>query len=147
MVFCRRGRRLRPLKRPTECFRFTGPLTGDIMKKLLTALLVSLVCLTSNAISSGQARSRDPVSKASNATCAIKFHTLSKYKGDRWSGVFRDREVAPALRALLKKDYGLLKESLQEVDYPDSLTFVDKKGVLTFEGGVKGLYTIMEAVL
>jgi hypothetical protein len=52
------------------------------------------------------------------------------------------------LRALLKNDYGLLKESLDQVTYPDdSDNFMDKNGVLTLEGGVKGLYTIMEAAL
>jgi len=88
------------------------------------------------------------VSKASNAKCAIKFHTLSRYKGNRWSTIFSDREVAPALKTLLKSDYGNLKESLKEVSYPaDSLSYMDKNGVLTFEGGVPGLYTIMEAKL
>ena len=66
----------------------------------------------------------------------------------RWSIVFGDPEVAPALRALLKTDYGKLKESLKEVSYPeDSLSYLDKNGVLTFAGGVPGLYTIMEAIL
>lgn len=62
--------------------------------------------------------------------------------------MFIDREVAPALKALLKRDYGLLKESLKEVSYPeDSLSYLDKNGSLTFAGGVPGLYTIMEAKL
>jgi hypothetical protein len=119
------------------------------MKKLLTTLIISLFCLASNSVLSAQStRSQAPVTKASNAICAkIKFHTLSRYKDRRWSTIFRDREVVPALRALLNRDYGLLKESLDRVIYPDSLSFLDKNGVLTLEGGVKGLYTIMEAKL
>jgi len=89
------------------------------------------------------------VIKAGNTDCAvIKFHTLSRYKGERWWRIFTDREVAPALRALLKRDYGLLKESLKQPTYPeDSDSFMDKNGVLTLEGGAPGLYTIMEAKL
>jgi hypothetical protein len=114
--------------------------------------MVSLFCFAIHSLpaqSSAQStRSQAPVSKASNTNCAgIKFHTLSRYKSDRWSRIFSDREVAPALRALLKRDYSLLKESLQQVNYPDSLFFVDRNGVLTLEGGVKDLYTIMEAKL
>jgi hypothetical protein len=118
------------------------------MKKLLTTLIVSMFCVAFNSASSAQStRSQATASKASNGKCAIKFHTLSRYKGKRWSTIFADREVAPALRVLLKRDYGLLKESLQQVNYPDSLSLVDKNGVVTLEGGVKGLYTIMEAKL
>jgi len=119
------------------------------MKKLLTTLIVSMFCVTFNSASPAQStRSQPPLSKASNAKCAIRFHTLSRYKGNRWSTIFRDREVAPALRTLLKRDYGLLKESLDQVTYPeDSDSFMDKNGVLTLEGGVKGLYTMMEAAL
>ena len=48
----------------------------------------------------------------------------------------------------MKSDYGLLKESLkQPVHLEDSDPFMDKNGVLILEGGVKGLYTIMEAKL
>jgi hypothetical protein len=73
---------------------------------------------------------------------------LSRYKSDWWSRIFSDREVAPALRALLKSDYRLLKASLDQAIYPeDSDFFMDKNGVLTLQGGVKGLYTIMEAKL
>jgi hypothetical protein len=73
---------------------------------------------------------------------------LSKYKSDWWSRIFSDREVAPALRTLLKRDYGLFKESLKQPTQPeDSDSFMDKNGVLTLAGGVKGLYTIMEAKL
>ena len=81
----------------------------------------------------------------------IKFHNLNKYKAERWSQVFADPEVAPALKSLLRTDYAKLKQNLQEVNYPDSsdgsLSYVDKRGVLTLEGGVPGLYTIAEARL
>ena len=123
------------------------------MKKLLTTLIISVFCFASHSALSAQSfaqstRSRAPVSKASKANCAIKFHTLSRYKSDWWSRIFSDREVAPALRALLKRDYGLLKASLDQPIYPeDSDFFMDKNGVLTLQGGVKGLYTIMEAKL
>ena len=106
------------------------------MKKLLTTLMVSLFCFAIHVASPAQStRSQAPVSKASNAKCAIKFHSLSRYKDNRWSTIFRDREVASALRALLKRDYGLLRESLKQVTYPDSLplSYLDKNGVLTFE--------------
>src|SRR5258708_7008477 len=111
--------------------------------------MVSVLCFASQSTLFAQTtRSQAPVSKASNAKCAIKFHGLSRYKSDWWSRIFNDREVAPALRALLKSDYGLLKESLKQPTYPeDSDSFMDKNGVLTFAGGVKGLYTIMEAKL
>lgn len=49
------------------------------------------------------------------------------------------------LRALLKTDLRTLKESLKTVD--DSDAYDDKSGVVTLEGGVPGLYTIMEAKL
>ena len=119
------------------------------MKKLRTALLISIFCFASHsALSAQSTRSRAPVKKASNAKCATKFHALSKYESDWWAKIFSDREVAPALKRLLKSDYGLLKESLKQPAYPqDSDSFMDKNGVLTLEGGVKGLYTIMEAKL
>jgi len=119
------------------------------MKYLRTTLIISMFCLASpSALSTQSTRSQAPVSKANNAKCAIKFHALSRYKSDWWSRIFSDREVAPALRALLKSDYGLLKESLkQPVHLEDSDPFMDKNGVLILEGGVKGLYTIMEAKL
>jgi hypothetical protein len=118
------------------------------MKKLLTTLIISIFCLASHsALSAQSTRSRAPVSKAGNPNCAVKFHSLSRYKNNRWSTIFRDREVAPALRVLLKRDYQLLKESLQRVTYPDSLSFLDKDGVLTLEGGAEHLFTIMEAAL
>lgn len=117
------------------------------MKKLLTTLIVSMFCVAFNSASRAQSTSSQPrASKTSKS--AIRFHTLSRYKDDRWSTIFRDREVAPALRALLKKDYGLLRDSLGQANYPeDSDSFMDKNGVLKLEGGVKGLYTIMEAAL
>ncbi len=85
------------------------------MKKLLTTLIVSMFCVAFNSASPAQStRSQAPVSKASNAKCAIRFHTLSRYKGNRWSTIFSDREVAPALKTLLKSDYGNLKVILDE---------------------------------
>jgi hypothetical protein len=121
--------------------------TPGTMKKLRTTLIVSLFgSAILLALSAQSTRSQTPVSKASNANCAIKFHTLSRYKDEAWR-VFSDREVAPALRILLKRDYQLLKESLQRVTYPDSLSFLDKDGVLTLEGGAQHLFTIMEAKL
>jgi len=118
------------------------------MKKLRTALIVSLFSSAILfALSARSTRSQAPISKASNDKCAIRFHSLSKYKSDWWSRIFSDREVGPALRALLTRDYRLLKESLQRVTYPDSLSFVDKNGVLTLEGGAQHLFTIMEAKL
>ena len=119
------------------------------MKYLRTTLIISMFCFASlSALSTQSTRSQTPVSKANNAKCAIKFHALSRYKSDWWSRIFSDREVAPALRALLKSDYRLLKASLDQAIYPeDSDFFMDKNGVLTLQGGVKGLYTIMEAKL
>jgi hypothetical protein len=117
------------------------------MKKLVTILMLSMFCFLSHSLSTAQlTKSKASVSKASNAGCEIKFHSLSRYKSNGWSRIFGDREVAPALTTLLKSDYGLLKESLKQPTYPeDSDSFMDNNGVLTFEGGVPGLYTIMEA--
>ena len=86
--------------------------------------------------------------QASKPPCAnFKFHNLNRYKHN-WSKVFRDKEVAPVLRRLLKNDYRLLIWSLKSVSYPeDSLSYVDRKGVLTLRGFVPGLGTIMEALL
>ena len=120
------------------------------MKKLFTASLPLVFCLAFNSTFLARStRSKPPVRAATDAGCAkIKFHYLNRYKGNRWSTIFRDREVAPALRALLKRDYGLFKESLAQATYPDDADdFMDQNGVLTLEGGVKGLYTIMEAAL
>jgi hypothetical protein len=119
------------------------------MKKLLTTLMLSMFCFLSHSLSTAQStKSRASVTKASNAGCEIKFHSLSRYKSNGWPRIFSDREVAPALRTLLKSDYGLLKESLKQPIQPeDSDSFIDKNGVLTLEGGVPGLYTLMEAKL
>lgn len=133
-----------------NAFRRPGGVSATSMKKLRTALLVLVFCPAfSSTLPAHPARSRLSVRTATGAGCAnIKFHYLNKYKGNRWSTIFKDREVAPALRTLLKKDYGLFKESLDNVVEPDdSDNFMDKNGVLTLEGGVKGLYTIMEAAL
>jgi hypothetical protein len=119
------------------------------MKKLLSTLIVSVFCFAFlPAIPARPIESRPPA-RVSNADCAVtKFHNLKKYESTRWSTIFNDREVAPALRALLKRNYGLLKESLAQAVYPaDSTSYMDKRGVLTLEGGVQGLYTIMEAAL
>ena len=119
------------------------------MKKLPTILMLSMFCFVSNsALTAQSTKLRTPVSEASKADCEIKFHNLNRYKSNQWSKIFSDREVAPALRTLLQRNYGQLKESLKQSTYPeDSDSFMDKNGVLTFEGGVPGLYTIMEAKL
>jgi hypothetical protein len=119
------------------------------MKRLVTILMLSMFCFPSLSLSTAPStKSRTSFSNASNAGCEIKFHSLSRYKSNGWSRIFSDREVAPALRTLLKSDYGLLKESLKQPVQPeDSDSFMDKNGVLTFEGGVEGLYTLMEAKL
>ena len=119
------------------------------MKKLVTILMLSMFCFLPLSLSTAQStKSRTSFSKASNAGCEIKFHSLSRYKSNGWSRIFSDREVAPALRTLLKSDYRLLKESLKQPVQPeDSDSFMNKNGVLTLEGGVEGLYTLMEAKL
>ncbi|HEY7911655.1 MAG TPA: hypothetical protein VIG62_07060 [Blastocatellia bacterium] len=76
-----------------------------------------------------------------------KFRTLSRYRGENWSSVFRDKAIAPALRNLLKEDYRKLPGNLQRVEYPDNLSLVDSNGVLKLAGGIPGLYTISEAIL
>jgi hypothetical protein len=119
------------------------------MKKISTIIaLISLLCFVVPQVASAQSkRSQRAATKTNDLNCEIKFHNLSRYKGNSWSRVFRDREVAPALKGLLKKNYRKLIDSLKSVDYPDSLSFVDHKGVLRLKGGVPGLYTIMEAIL
>ena len=119
------------------------------MKKIFTIIaLISLLCFTVPQVSSAQSkRSQRAATKTNNLNCVVKFHNLGRYKGNSWSRVFRDREVAPVLKGLLKNDYRKLADSLKSVDYPDSLSFVDNKGVLRLKGGVPGLYTIMEAIL
>jgi hypothetical protein len=84
----------------------------------------------------------------SNTVCSpIKFKSLNKYRDERWSKVFSDAQISPVLKTLLKSDYQKLKSSLEQVNYPDSLSFVGGDGILALEGGVQGLYTIMEAKL
>jgi hypothetical protein len=119
------------------------------MKKVFACVaLITLVCFaTPQASSARSERSPKAAAKTDKPNCAVKFHNLARYKGEGWSRVFKDREVAPALKALLKTDYRNLVESLKNVEYPDSLSFVDKNGVLSLAGGVPGLRTIMEAVL
>lgn len=121
------------------------------MKRVTASVaLISLLCLAvpqvSDAHSSGAPESAGFTTGAPD--CQVRFHNLSRYKSNSWSRVFRDREVAPALKGLLKNNYRTLVESLKRVNYPeDSLSLVDEKGVLRLEGGVPGLYTIMEAIL
>jgi hypothetical protein len=85
--------------------------------------------------------------KSSSACSPIKFKNLNKYKGKQWFKIFGDAQISAALKTLLKSDYRKLKPSLEQVNYPDSLSFVDGDGVLALEGGVQGLYTGMEAKL
>jgi hypothetical protein len=111
------------------------------MKKLFILVVVLTAFHFAPSISLAQ--------PSTTAACAkVKFHGLSRYKGEGWARVFRDREVARVLKPLLGKDYRLLIESMKEVSYPeDSLSLVDSKGVLTLRGFVSGLFTIMEAML
>ncbi len=118
------------------------------MKQTLRFFMISILCLVSHLALHPQSVITQARSRTAANNCPVtKFHNLSRYRADRWSGLFRDREVAPALKSLLRSDYGLLKDSLQEVNYPDSLSLLDKEGVLTLEGGAPHLYTIMEAKL
>jgi len=108
------------------------------MKTILVLLLTFSISPTSHA----------QTAVASSKCAQPRFHNLNRYKAERWWRVFTDAEVAPALKALLKGDVRTLRESLKEATFPeDSLSYVDKSGVLTLEGGVPGLYTIMEARL
>ena len=120
------------------------------MKRLsIIAALISLLCFAMPRVSDAQSSGAQGDSRKSRTPdCQVRFHNLNRYKGNSWSRVFRDREVAPALKGLLKNDYRTLVESLKRVNYPeDSLSLVDDRGVLRLEGGVPGLYTIMEAIL
>src|ERR1051325_11133579 len=103
------------------------------MKRLLTILMLSMFCVvTKSALTAHSTKSRTPFSETSKTDCEKKIHSLSRYKSNRWSSVFSDREVAPALRTLLKSSYGQLNESLQQPAYPeDSDSFMDKNGVIT----------------
>ena len=111
--------------------------------------LISLVCFAMPQVSEARSSEAQRTGrKSATPDCQVRFHNLSRYKGNSWSRVFRDREVVPALKGLLKNDYRTLVESLKRVNYPeDSLSLVDDRGVLRLEGGVPGLYTIMEAIL
>jgi len=88
--------------------------------RLLTALLIlSLVLGSNSTLPVDSAHAERLKARGTKPPCAeIKFHNLSRYKGQSWSRVFNDREIAPALRALLKGDLGKLKESLKEVYLP-----------------------------
>ena len=116
---------------------------------IVAALSLCLLAAGANVAS-------ESVLSAGSATCAtaspsdcleVKFHNLNRYKGNYWSRVFRDSEVAPALKRLLKSDYSKLTVNMQRVVYPDSLSFVDGRGVLTLVGFVPQLFTISEAIL
>ena len=122
-------------------------MTPGTIRTALPVRILALLCLIMNTGFAAHIREvRNHGEKAHTAECSeIKFHNLHNYKSTRWSNVFLDAEVAPALRALLKTDLRMLKESLKAVD--DSDSYDDKNGVLTLEGGVPGLYTIMEAKL
>lgn len=111
------------------------------------AIITFTLLLCMGAPQGTSARSKRLAKDSASLDCVVKFHNLSRYKGEGWSRVFRDREVAPVLKALLKNDYRKLVDSLKSVNYPDSLSLVDDKGVLSLEGGVEGLYTITEAML
>ena len=109
------------------------------IEKLSVLVIIAASCFALPFASFGQ---------ANKPPCAtVRFHNLNRYKRN-WSGVFRDKEVASVLRRLLKSDYRLLISSLKSVSYPeDSLSLVDRTGVLTLRGFVPGLGTIMEAML
>jgi hypothetical protein len=120
------------------------------MKRVsIIAALLSLICMAAPQTFSVRARGAQAAGKRFGSHgCTIRFHYLNRYKSERWSRVFRDREVGPALRRLLKRDYQKLVETLESVSYPDnSLSYVDADGVLKLEGGVPGVRTIMEAIL
>jgi len=120
------------------------------MKRVLTIVaFISLLSLVMPQVSSARSGWRQRADeKAVTPDCVVRFRNLGRYKGDGWSRVFRDREVAPALKALLKNEYQKLVGSLERVNYPeDSLSYVDSRGALRLEGGVPGLYTIKEAIL
>ena len=132
--------RIELYERPEQYYH-CPPQMNKRIEKLSVLVIIAASCFASSGYSKANLH-------ASERACAnIKFHNLNRYKYN-WSGVFRDREVAPFLRRLLKNDYRLLISSLKSVSYPeDSLSFVDQKGVLTLRGFVPGLGTIMEAML
>lgn len=114
-----------------------------ILVVIITALyLVPSTCLA-------QAASSPQITRAGKPHCTrVKFHRLNQYRHEGWGRVFRDREVTKVLKPLLGKDYRKLIDSMPQVSYPeDSLSLVDRNGVLTLRGFVPGLFTIMEAML
>jgi hypothetical protein len=118
-------------------------------KKLSVLVIIAVCCVAPSVVVFGQSIGSSEINRqASRPPCAnVKFHNLNRYKHD-WPRVFRNKEVAPVLRRLLKNDYRLLIWSLKSVSYPeDSLSFVDRRGILTLRGFVPGLGTIREAVL
>ena len=117
--------------------------TLSVLFVLVTALYVAPQTCVAQAAKSPQ------VTRTGQPHCAkVKFRRLNQYKHKSWARVFRDREVTRVLRSLLGNDYRLLIESMQQVSYPeDSLSLVDRKGVLTLRGFVPGLFTITEAML
>src|SRR6266403_2021871 len=91
------------------------PMIPRIMKKTMTLLILSLALGLHSTFPAHLRDSRNLHTTAANQNCAeMKFHNLSRYKGQGWSRVFVDREIAPALRALLKGDMATLKETLKE---------------------------------
>jgi len=117
----------------------------------LSALFVVMTAsfLVSATLSASSASNAQITTEADKPACTQRrFHNLDRYAHQRWYRVFRDKEVGPALRGLLKKDYRNLIESMRRASYPeDSPSYVDRKGVLTLRGFVPGLFTIMEAIL
>src|SRR5262245_23757913 len=111
-------------------------------------VLITIFCLAPRPSSTQSAEPQQTNKTAGNSDCPnVKFHNLGRY-GDNWWRVFQDKEVAPALKTLLGKDYPKLTQTMKKANYPeDSMSFVDRKGVLTLRGFVPHLFTIMEAIL
>jgi hypothetical protein len=100
-----------------------------------------------NATSSAEQKNAAPTPAASDADCAQpKYKNLSKYAGDNPDvrALFKDAEIAGALKALLKNDYQKLVGNMENIDITNPL--VDRKGALTVAGGVPGAYTIAEGI-
>src|SRR3954463_11547872 len=102
-----------------------------ISNVVVRLVVVSLFALPQ--LQFAQSAKVDPGAKqAINPDCAtVRFHSLKRYKGEKWALVLKDAEVAPVLKILLKKNYSKLTENLSQVTYPDSLSFVDQQGILT----------------
>ena len=115
----------------------------SISAVVITALYVVPPTCLAQAVKSPQ------ITTATKPQCTkVQYHRLNQYRHYGWGRVFRDREVTKVLKPLLGKDYRKLIESMTEVSYPeDSLSLVDRRGVLTLRGFVPGLFTIMEAML